>query len=567
MTAMTTRLATAAAAAIVIATGCAESPDVTPPGGEAGEALVQELAGKPAELVETGRRWLTIDADAVDTAREVLGRGATGTAEPLEVRDGIALFEVDARDLRALSEAMHEEHGRCGGFMLHDALEDGRDALRVPARDAIAASFAPSYMLDQAATVQAILPALDQASLLATIQQLSGLQTRYYTSATGVAVSSQLRDKWIGYANGRTDVQVALFAHTGFPQQSVIATIPGTERPDEVIVIGGHLDSISSGATAPGADDDASGVATLSEVLRVLLAKNFRPKRTLKFMAYAAEEVGLRGSKSIVADAQAKQMNVVGVLQLDMTNYKGSPSDIYLIQDFTNAAQNMFLGKLIDTYVGATWSTDQCGYGCSDHASWHNAGYPASMPAEARFADTNPSLHTPNDTLAMSGNNAAHAIKFARLAAAFAIEMAKSSNTPPAVSITEPAAGATFGSKAKVTLAGTATDTEDGALDDRLAWSSSLDGDLGTGATLSVTLSPGMHVITAKVTDSAGAATAATASIEITVGGKGDGDGDGSGAGGCAASRGGGPGAALVALAALAAIVVPARRRRRQRQR
>jgi leucyl aminopeptidase len=561
---MTTRLVTAAA--LAVAAGCANAPDAEPSSGEAGEIgqeLAQAPAQEPAELVETGRRWLTIDADAVETAREVLGHGATGAAGPLEVRDGIALFEVDARDLRALSEAMHEQHGRCGGFMLHDVLEDGRAALRVPARDAIAASFAPSYTLDQAAVVQSILPALDQASLLATIQQLSSLQTRFYTSATGIAVSTQLRDKWLGYATGRTDVQVALFAHTGFQQQSVIATITGTERPDEVIVIGGHLDSISSSGAAPGADDDASGVATLTEVLRVLLAKDFRPKRTLKFMAYAAEEVGLRGSKAIVADAHAKQTNVIGVLQLDMTNYKGSPLDMYLIQDFTNAAQNTFVGKLIDTYVGATWGTDQCGYGCSDHASWHNAGYPASMPAEARFADTNPALHTPNDTLAMSGNSAAHAIKFARLGAAFAIELAKSTNTPPTVAITEPAAGATFGSKAKVTLAGTASDAEDGALDDRLAWSSSLDGDLGTGATLAVTLSPGMHVITAKAADSAGAVTAATASIEITVGGKGDGD-EGGVDGGCAASRGGGSGAALVALAALAAIVVPARRRRRR---
>ena len=559
MTAMTTRLVTTVAVAIAAA-ACSIPPDDLPPADEpAGEPAAQPAA----QPVETGPRWITIDADAVDTAREVLSRGVTaGPIEPREVVDGVALLEVDARDLRALSEAMHEQHGRCGGFVLHDALEDGRAALRAKARLALAAPFAPSYTLDHAAAVNALLPALEEPSLRGTIQQLSGFQTRFYTSTTGIAVSSWLRDRWAGYAGTRTDVQFALFTHPGFAQQSVIATIPGTERPDEVIVIGGHLDSIAPGSsTAPGADDDASGIATLSEVLRVLLAKDFRPKRTLRFIAYAAEEVGLRGSSGIVADVQAKQTNVIGVLQLDMTNFKGSPLDMYLISDFTNAAQNAFVGKLIDTYVGATWGTDQCGYGCSDHASWHNAGYPASMPAEARFADTNPSLHTPNDTLAMSGNNATHAMKFARLAAAFAVELAKGTvgppNAAPAVSITAPAAGATFGTAANVMLAGTATDTEDGALSDRLAWSSSLDGSLGSGASRSVKLSAGAHVITASVADSAGAVTAATASIEITVGGD-----DGGAGGGCATSRGSGPGAALAALAALAAIVVPRRRRR-----
>ena len=70
-----------------------------------------------------------------------------------------------------------------------------------------------------------------------------------------------------------------------------------------------------------------------------------------------------------------------------MTNYQGSDKDIWLIKDFTSAAQNAFLVRLIETYVGATWGLDACGYACSDHASWHRAGVPASMPFEARFKD------------------------------------------------------------------------------------------------------------------------------------------------------------------------------------
>jgi hypothetical protein len=108
-----------------------------------------------------------------------------------------------------------------------------------------------------------------------------------------------------------------------------------------------------------------------------------------------------------------------------MTNYQGSDRDIWLMNDFTSAAQNAFLGRLIDAYVGATWGLDACGYACSDHASWHRAGVPASMPFEARMRDRNRAIHTRRDTLETSDANAAHAVKFARLAAAYAIELGK----------------------------------------------------------------------------------------------------------------------------------------------
>jgi bacterial leucyl aminopeptidase len=478
------------------------------------------------ESAETGRRWIAIGADAIETAQDALARGATGAVQPITIGDA-ALIEIDARDLRLLSVAMHENHHRCGGFMLYDRFEDAESSL-LTVQSALAPTphFAPSYALDSAALVNAVLPEVKEPNILMLIQQLSANTTRYYTSTTGLAVPAWLRDKWALYAMNRPDVTVELFVHTQFQQNSVIATIPGSTKASEVIVIGGHLDSISSGATAPGADDDASGIAALSEALRALLAKDYHPERTIKFMAYAAEEVGLRGSQDIAAKAKANGTNVVGVLQLDMTNFKGSAKDIYLMQDFTNAAQNTFTGKLIDTYVGATWGTSQCGYGCSDHASWHNQGFATSMPAEATFEDTNPTLHTVNDTLAKSNNNAAQALKFARLTASFAAELGEgtmggATNTPPTVSIDSPTANQMLPAGSLVQLAGTATDAEDGTISDRIEWSSNVAGALGTGATQSVSLADGVHTITATVQDSAGAVAMATTSVTI---GKGNGD-------------------------------------------
>ncbi|MBC7978724.1 MAG: M20/M25/M40 family metallo-hydrolase [Myxococcales bacterium] len=471
---------------------------------------------------QTGMRFITMDVDAIETARAALAkRDPNARLEVVDASEGVAVVSYDAQDFHALSELMHEKHSRCGGFLAHDSLDEARGALRAKYQERLAPLVA--YTIDNAATVQALLPQLSAANILTSIQQLSGgagFATRFYTSAGGAASTTWVQSLWQGYAAERPEVTIELF-ETGWAQKSVIATIPGSTLATEVVVIGGHLDSIVSGSNiAPGADDDASGIATISEVFRVLMAQNYRPLRTVKVMAYSAEEVGLLGSKQIVAAHKNAGINVVGVVQFDMTNYNGSTKDIWLMQDFTNAAQNTFVGNLIDTYVGATWGTDTCGYGCSDHASWHNAGYPASMPFEARMTQYNPNIHSTRDTLSVSNNTATHAFKFAKLGVAFIAELAKgqigaSTNTAPNVAISAPANGASFPAGTSVTLTGTATDTEDGPLGAAIQWSSSLDGALGAGASRTVTLSPGTHTIQASVTDAGGLSK--TASVTVTV--------------------------------------------------
>jgi leucyl aminopeptidase len=338
----------------------------------------------------------------------------------------IAIIEMHDDDLEELSELMHEAHDRCGGYMVHDTLEEALQSLEPAQRRGPV-----DYTIDRGDIVRSVLDGIEETRITATIRELSSMQNRYYQSKHGAEASLWLKDKWQKMAAGRNDVSFELFDQ-GYAQKSVIMTIRGTTKPDEVIVIGGHLDSIALGgknANAPGADDDASGIATLTEVARVLLRTSYRPERTIKFMAYAAEEVGLRGSLAIARDFQKRKVNVVGALQLDMTNYQGSDKDIWLMKDFTDAAQNAFVVKLIETYTGATYGFDACGYACSDHASWTRIGVPASMPFESRMNERNKHIHTKKDTLELSNENAQHAAKFARLGVAYAIELGKGSFT------------------------------------------------------------------------------------------------------------------------------------------
>lgn len=384
-------------------------------------ATLATLAPAGAARAEPALRYISIGTDALPAVRALAAHDGARFDE-IEADDDVAVVELDARELEPLSEQMHAQFHRCGGYMVHATREDALASLA----PRVAPAVHVDDTIDHAAEVEAVLPRLDKARILQTIRELSAMPNRYYQSESGAAASAWLRDRWRSFTT-RPDVTVELVDH-GYAQKSVVLTIPGSTHPEQVVVIGGHLDSIAFGGTrsnAPGADDDASGIATLTEVVRVLLAADYHPARTVQFIAYAAEEVGLRGSLSIARDYKKRGVDVVGVLQLDMTNYQGSDRDIWLMNDFTSPAQNAFLVKLIERYVGATWGWDKCGYACSDHAAWDRAGYPASMPFESRFRDHNKSIHSKKDTLEVSNNNADHALKFARLAASFAIERGK----------------------------------------------------------------------------------------------------------------------------------------------
>ena len=393
-----------------------------------------------------GKSWITVGEQAYAKLRQVAPQAIAKESKLLRANDASAkapvtervhLVQVDEEQMLKLGDAIHKELKRCGGFMFHASEAEGRRSLEKQAAPPAAKLAAPSYVIDNQATVPGVLSQMQAGNITTTINDLTSFLNRYYTSTGGTDASNWLRTKWAGMATGRSDISVAQFTHSGYNQKSVILTMTGTTNPGEVIVLGGHLDSISNSGSgenmrAPGADDDASGIASMTEALRAMIASGYKPKRTIKFMAYAAEEVGLRGSQAIAQNFKSTNVNVVGVMQLDMTNYKGSPSDIYLYTDYTNAAQNDFLARLVAAYQpGTTVGYSRCGYACSDHASWHNQGYPASFPFETLDGDDNPYIHTANDTYANSGSQAAHALKFAKLAAAFAIELGSDGGTPP----------------------------------------------------------------------------------------------------------------------------------------
>lgn len=95
---------------------------------------------------------------------------------------------------------------------------------------------------------------------------------------------------------------------------NVIGELKGTEHPDEIITVGGHLDSWDA---AEGAHDDGAGVVHTIEVLRALKVLGYRPRRTIRFVLFANEENGLRGGEMYANTAKAKNEKHLFALESD----------------------------------------------------------------------------------------------------------------------------------------------------------------------------------------------------------------------------------------------------------
>ncbi len=387
-------------------------------------AVIEEAASAggllpvlPGDPERAGAVWVSMERSDVSALDGALFKRA-----PVAQNKRLAVYEFESGELERLADGMQRTFARGPGFFAHDTLESALEDLKAPP-----ALPARAYTLDQAQKVKDLLPLVSEEKIVSVIKGLAAFKNRGSRYATGIDASKWLQREWAAFAAGYPGVTVEPFKHAAFPQESVILTVRGASEPEKVVIIGGHIDSVAGYGDnpAPGADDNASGAAVTQEAARALLASGYRPAKTIKFIGFAAEEAGLRGSGDIAAAFQQAGVKVEGMLNLDMVNYKGSEKDIYFVSDNTSADQNAFLGRLVETYLGLGWGTLKCGYACSDHASWTKKGYPASYAFESTFEQHNPYIHKATDTLDKCGGNARQALNFARLAAAYAVELAK----------------------------------------------------------------------------------------------------------------------------------------------
>jgi leucyl aminopeptidase len=253
------------------------------------------MAAETAWITVGDPAWRLVAAEA-SSARVLSSRDVAvqvpaerGSARTVRAVDRVHAVQIDADWLPRLSMRVHEELHRCGGFVRHDSMAEALAVLH-RLQGTSEATLAPGYAIDDTTEVNAGLALTQDSRILATIQRLSDFQNRLYDSSHGVAASDWLAGEWRGIVAGRSWMKVSQVRHAGWPQKSVKLVIQGSgPNAAETVVLGAHLDSIAGSATsevrAPGADDDASGVAALTEVIRVLAERNYRPQRTIEFIA------------------------------------------------------------------------------------------------------------------------------------------------------------------------------------------------------------------------------------------------------------------------------------------
>eukprot|EP01080_Neovahlkampfia_damariscottae_P008129 gene8129-12589_t len=257
------------------------------------------------------------------------------------------------------------------------------------------------------------------------VKHLQSYKTRHARSTTGVEAVEWIKAEYekriaaIEDKDRRKLFSVRVVKHTNWLQPSLVITMKG--KTDEIVILGGHIDSTASGGVAPGADDDASGSSSVLEAFTIIAKySKYVPKKTIEFHVYAAEEMGLLGSREIAREYKARSAKVYAMMQLDMTGYNPNINKIGLITNGVDANLNIFIRKLIDTYLKIGYVNRTLFGGSSDHASWRAAGYAACFPFEAR---TNPNIHTSRDTI--DKLDFKNGIEWVKLGVSFLVELSQ----------------------------------------------------------------------------------------------------------------------------------------------
>ena len=183
------------------------------------------------------------------------------------------------------------------------------------------------------------------------------------------------------------------------PQHNVVAELVGVEHPDEFVIVGAHLDSWDN---ATGAADNATGVATTMEAARLLAELDVRPRRTIRFVLFGAEEQGLLGSQGFLRRHASESEHTSAVLIHDMganyvsglPSYPGAHGDL---REVTRALARLNATEM-PFRLGRPRGLRGVGRS-SDHASFLDAGIPAFFWKQSGHIDYERVHHTQYDLL------------------------------------------------------------------------------------------------------------------------------------------------------------------------
>ena len=257
-------------------------------------------------------------------------------------------------------------------------------------------------------------------------------------SPAALTVQNYLIDRFEGLG-----LETYIHHHTGtigmtdtLDAGNVIAIQPGTEFPDEYIIIASHYDH----PDGPGADDNASGTSGVLECARILSQHQF--KRTILYIPFNGEERWMVGSYPFVVKCANEDMNILGVFDMDMIGFwpgaEYGPVTMYSGYSYISKTLFDYYQNVANTYLPEMPTyrfTKKDSYG-GDHMCFNIYEYPALYIGDIEYHTENIHYHHPSDTIGAGVNCFALANGFVRAVVAATAELADGWLPPQDFSVT-----------------------------------------------------------------------------------------------------------------------------------
>ena len=190
--------------------------------------------------------------------------------------------------------------------------------------------------------------------------------------------------------------------------QNVVAMLPGNDPvlKDEFIVIGGHYDHLGFGGQSTssrmpdtiavhfGADDNASGIASIIEIAEKLADNKSHLQRSVIIIAFGAEEIGTIGSKFFTSNPVVDLKQIKAMVNIDMVGRLKESKDLFVGGVGTSVESENLLNKLVegrDLKLGISYN----GFGPSDHSAFYVEDIPVFFFSTGAHGD----YHTPLDVI------------------------------------------------------------------------------------------------------------------------------------------------------------------------
>ncbi len=239
---------------------------------------------------------------------------------------------------------------------------------------------------------------VNQDSLTSYIEDLQALQTRYALAENRKAVAQWIQEKFISFGYNQVVLDSFNLSQYGVEtvQYNVLCKGNNPKSSKEYVLLGAHHDAITyvnPADSAPGADDNASGVAGVLEVARVLKTHGTATKIPFHFATWAAEELGLHGSEHYVQKFKALDSLPVFYFNLDMI---ANNLNNNLLMNYQADPELLSLLDITENYTELTPNAASSGGG-SDHMPFSNRNIPIIYYSEYHFSDV---YHSEADILA-----------------------------------------------------------------------------------------------------------------------------------------------------------------------